>query len=148
MATRRALKGALHNFLGTFTSRYSDFDGYWLLGLIEANLEGLLINLSSSAELPPNGGALGFAIELAKEKFGEQLEKAAVSRSWVRESHLQITLSPEAEARFSNSSFRNGHNYRFCARVLTDLARTVEAEIYVYVAPHDPALETRSRRRA
>ncbi len=34
MATRRAINGVLGNFLGTYVSRYSDYDSYWLFGFI------------------------------------------------------------------------------------------------------------------
>ena len=38
MVRRQVIKGALRGFLGTFTSRYSDFHGYWLLGQLLANV--------------------------------------------------------------------------------------------------------------
>ena len=34
MPTRRVIKSVLHNFLGTYTSRYSDYNGYWLFGFM------------------------------------------------------------------------------------------------------------------
>ena len=34
MPRRRTIKGVLDNFLGTYTSRYSDYDGYWLFGMV------------------------------------------------------------------------------------------------------------------
>ncbi len=34
------MKGVLHNFLGTLTSRYSDHRGYWLFGPLSANSSG------------------------------------------------------------------------------------------------------------
>ena len=45
MAKRRAIRGVLGNFLGTFTSRYSDYDGYWLFGFLVADLKDLRIDL-------------------------------------------------------------------------------------------------------
>ena len=36
MPTRNALKGVLAGFLGTYTSRNSDYRGYWLLGFLVA----------------------------------------------------------------------------------------------------------------
>jgi hypothetical protein len=32
MVTPRAIRGMLRNFLGTYTSQYSDYKGYWLFG--------------------------------------------------------------------------------------------------------------------
>lgn len=37
MARRRVIKSVLHNFLGTYISRYSDFRGYWLFGFLVSN---------------------------------------------------------------------------------------------------------------
>jgi hypothetical protein len=143
MSTRRALRGALHNFLGTFTSRYTDCDGYWLLGLIEEDLEGLRIDLLSYSEDLSTGAALAFAAKHAREKFREQLRKAGVSPSWVSEAHLKISRSPEPIVRFFNCSFRTDHKYSFSASVLTDLTRTFEAELVVDVAPHDSVFDFR-----
>jgi hypothetical protein len=42
MARRRDLKGVLRNFLDTHVSRYSDFDGYWLFGLLMHDVGDLL----------------------------------------------------------------------------------------------------------
>ncbi len=35
---RRIIKAVLDNFLGTYTSRYSDFHGYWLFGFLVKDL--------------------------------------------------------------------------------------------------------------
>ncbi len=45
MACRNAIRGALNGFLGTYTSRYSDFGGYWLFGLVANELRQLQIDL-------------------------------------------------------------------------------------------------------
>jgi hypothetical protein len=45
MKPRRIIKGVLHNFLGTYTSRYSDYDGYWLFGMLVRDVEELSIDL-------------------------------------------------------------------------------------------------------
>ena len=39
MPTRRVIKSVLRNLLGTLTSRYSDWHGYWLLGFVVKDLE-------------------------------------------------------------------------------------------------------------
>jgi hypothetical protein len=38
MASLRAIKCALHNFLGTYSSRYSEYSGYWLFGFLVNDL--------------------------------------------------------------------------------------------------------------
>ena len=42
---RRIIKGVLHNFIGTYTSRYSDYDGYWLFGMVVRDVAELRIDL-------------------------------------------------------------------------------------------------------
>jgi hypothetical protein len=39
----------LRNLLGTLTSRYSDFDGYWVLGMIVADLSAPTVDLLSDS---------------------------------------------------------------------------------------------------
>ena len=49
MTSRRVIPGVLHNFLGTFTSRYSDFDGYWVFGFLIESMDRVRIDLLSEA---------------------------------------------------------------------------------------------------
>ena len=48
MTTRKAIKSVLDNFLGTYISRYSDYDGYWLFGFLVKESPHLKINLLST----------------------------------------------------------------------------------------------------
>ncbi len=76
MATRRTMRGVLGNFLGTYTSRYSDFDGYWLFGFLVSDLGEFRIDL-----LAPNPGEpntpLAVAVQLAAAKFDDQMRWSA-----------------------------------------------------------------------
>ena len=45
MTSRRVIPGVLHNFLGTFTSRYSDFNGYWIFGFLVEKMDSVRIDL-------------------------------------------------------------------------------------------------------
>jgi hypothetical protein len=47
MATRRVIKSVLRNFLGTYTSRYSEIRGYWLFGFLVPDLGELHFDLLS-----------------------------------------------------------------------------------------------------
>src|ERR1700735_5072355 len=93
----RIITGVLHNFLGTYTSRYSDYGGYWLFGMLVGDVGELRINL-----LAPNAGATGHAplaaaIQLAAQKFRDQMDKAGLAASFVREAYLDVTRLPEAK---------------------------------------------------
>src|SRR3954454_7349178 len=132
MAHRRDLTGVLHNFLGTYTSRYSDHDGYWLFGfLAEASRERDIDLLAS-----PESGAstVAEATALARARFAEQLQKAGISRSWLHEAHLRITRADEAKRAVVNGRWTDGHDFTFSARATTDHGKTFAAKAVVFIA--------------
>ena len=46
VTTSRVIKSVLQNFLGTYASRYSDFEGYWLFGFLIADVDALLASIA------------------------------------------------------------------------------------------------------
>ncbi len=75
MATRRIIKGVLGNFLGTYVSRYSDYDGYLLFGFLVGDFAELRINLLGQSVADPDS-PLGVAVLTAVAKFEDQRAKA------------------------------------------------------------------------
>ena len=146
MACRGKTSSVLHNFLGTYTSRYSDYDGYWLFGMVVDHLDSLDIDL-----LHPEGNSVGatpvaFATWLAVERFAEQIERAGLSISHLREARLSITKSPVVTHGPVNGHVCAGHYVRFAAKAVSQLGTTYERATSVFVAPHDPRVESRSTR--
>jgi len=140
MTSRRVIPGVLHNFLGTFTSRYSDFDGYWVFGLLVEDMDTVRIDLlgkvSESADPTPSG----FARRLAAQKFSEQIAKAGLPREWFREAYLDISKSPQSKIGVVNGRSSSGYDVRFQAHVVTDLGRAYDSTASIFVAPHDQVL--------
>ena len=137
MKPRRIIKGVLHNFLGAYTSRYSDYDGYWLFGMLVRDVGELRIDLlcpSVDAAAPPSVVA---AIQLAAQKFREQMEKSGLSVLCAREARLHIMRSHDLRRGFVNGRMSAGNTVRFAARVVSDYGKTYEHEVSVFVAPHD-----------
>src|SRR5438552_16212691 len=93
MPHRRDLKGVLHNFLATYTSRYSDHDGYWLWGLLAADLDKLQIDLLEAGHHTSDSELASAAADTARAKFSEHLEKARIPKAFVREAHLTVSRS-------------------------------------------------------
>ena len=146
MTTRRAFKGALCGFLGTYTSRYSDYDGWWIFGLLVADLTSMSIDLLapvSPGVVPQPSEA---ARRLAVVKFQEQVAKARLSPALLREARLDITRGMESRSCFVNGHAREGSALHFRATVTTDQGRTYECTCVVFVAPHSDG-ELRSTRR-
>ena len=146
MPTRRVIRSALHNFLGTYTSRNSDYRGYWLFGLVEPAL--------TEAEIDLLGRPFGAAVDdpwvaaagLAAAKFQQQVQKVGLTLSQVRSARLHIRKLPELVQEDVNGRPASGHKVIFCATAVMDNGRRHERERTLFVAPHDERLESRSTR--
>lgn len=140
MPSRRVLKSVLHNFLGTFSSRYSDLRGYWLFGQLPADLDRWVVDLRGD---PPEGEApLEVARRLAIRRFQEQLGKAGLDRSVVREAVLSWARDAPALGRQGEFEAR-GHRVELHVRVVTDRGSIIERRQFSFVAVHDPSRERR-----
>ena len=148
MTTRRVMKSVLMGFLGTYTSRYSDFGGYWLHGQLPMGLQHYHFDLMALAEA--NTFTLGLTIKekvreaarrLAIRRFSEQLEKSGLNVDVVREATLQIRMKPALVNGRQGDEFSQGHMVEFVADALMDNGRRYQKESIVFVAPHDPSKE-------
>lgn len=144
--TRRVIPGVLHNFIATFTSRYSDFGGYWLFGLCVVDLDAVTLDLLDDSPDVDDSTPWGLARSLAVQKFGEQIAKVGLPSCWIRKAHLDISKSPTPLLGAVNGYRTSGHIVIFEARVVTDLGREYRRKTSVFVAPHDPKMESRSSR--
>jgi hypothetical protein len=141
MPTRRVVKAVLGNFLVTYTSRYSDFQGYWLFGLVEAELGFLELDLLSSpiADKTPSAALRRFAIV----KFRDQLSKSGLPQESLARATLTITKQPNTVAGWHGDRMTNGAMVDFRASVVLDNGREYAKVVTVFVAPHDPTIEWR-----
>jgi hypothetical protein len=141
----RTIKGVLHNFLGTYTSRYSDFDGYWVFGFL-TNLENLTIDLLYKESEAVETSPVSAAIQFARQKFTEQMLKAGLSISLLREASLKITLLNESATGLVNGRTHAGRRMRFQVKALSGNGNGFESSKTIFVAPHDANIEQRSGR--
>ena len=144
---QRILKSVAHNFLGTYTSRYSDYDGYWVFGIIFDLFEEIVIDLLDP--IAPISGNLPLlaATRLATFKFQEQVNKSGFPISRIRDATLTITKSPFVTERRINGVPSAGNELKFLVTVVSDLGKIYEAAAFIFVAPHNPTVERRSTRR-
>ena len=142
MPTRRVLKSVLHGFLGTYTSRYSDYDGYWLFGFLVGDLDRAEFDLLAASPTKP-GGPITTARELAVRRFAEQLEKHGIDERVVQDARLLMSRLPDDNS-VPGQHFRPGYIISFSAIAMADTGRRFERDALVFVAPHDPRLESRS----
>ena len=146
MATRRIIKSVLRNFLGTLTSRYSDWHGYWLFGFVVNDLERLDHDLLIPVADSPEDTPLAHIRSLATIKFQEQLSKARLDPIHIREATLILErLQGRVEVQAYRYA-RSGYRVRFMVSATTDLGKVYECEHIVAVAPHDWTHEFQSSR--
>src|SRR3954464_10587593 len=118
MTTSRSLRGALRNFLSTYTSRYSDYDGYWLFGFLVPRLDQLSIDLlgpSPTVVAHP----LQAAIRSAIERFHDQLRKAGLDSARLRAARLDIRKLAEPVQGFVNGCLVPGFHVLFAIQAVT-----------------------------
>jgi hypothetical protein len=145
MPTRRVIHSVLHNFLGTYTSRYSDYDGYWLFGFLVEALDCIEFDLLA-ADSVVSAPIVDFARQLAIGRFADQLRKSRIEPSRIREATLAIKRLPKTIVAPVNGRPSNGHGVRFEVAAITDTGQRFEAARTVFVAPHNPQRESRSVR--
>ncbi len=137
-----------HNFLGTLTSRYSDFGGYWVMGMVVDHLEHMTVDLlaDSNADVEPT--PLAAFVRMARERFRQQMGKQRIPGSLVRSGYLEITKPSTRTQGHVNGQVRPGYDVAFAARIESDRHTVYTSKTTVFVAPHDPAIESRSARGA
>ena len=140
----------LRNFLGTLTSRYSDWNGYWLFGFVVNDLERLDHDLLIPVADSPEDTPLAHIRSLATIKFQEQLSKARLDPIHIREATLTLERLPgRVEVHYNpytDPYATSGYRVRFMVSAITDLGKVYECEQIVAVAPHDWTHEFQSSR--
>ena len=119
MPTRRIIKSVLHNFLGTYTSRYTEYRGYWLFGFVVDELGELEFDLLGDSESLDT--VVSFAATIASQRFREQLKKAGLSPTTIHDAKLMINKRSESVDGQVNGHLCEGHVLEFQARVTSDL---------------------------
>jgi hypothetical protein len=144
MATLRVINSVLRNFLGTYTSRYSDYEGFWLMGFLVADFGELEFDLLA------RGGDLNTPLAAAKQlaatKFADQVRKGCLEPARIREARLSIIKRPDLKTGSVNGHPCVGHDVYFRANAVMDNSKRYEKERVLFVAPHDPRVELRSSR--
>jgi hypothetical protein len=144
MPTRRVIKSVLRNFLGTLTSRYSDWHGYWLFGFVVSDLKPTDHDLLMHIAGAPDDTPMAHLRSLATRRFQEQLSKAGLDPIRIRQACLSVERLPESVQINVPNFAAVGYRMRFAVRAITDVGKVYECEDTISVAPHDPAQESRS----
>ena len=144
----RCMRGVPANVLGSIVSRYSDYDGYWLFGMVVADLRATKIDLLADMGdvTEPNPRAALF--HRAKTVFHQQLVKAGVNIARIREATLDLTRSSTRRPGVVNHHAAEGYDVTLTIRVSSDVNKVYQRTMVIFVSPHDPRVELRSARAA
>lgn len=142
MVSKRAIHQALAGFLGAYTSRNSEYDGYWLLGFLVACPNPWEIDLlQAPAGLRPDD-PIEWAVTSARRTFHDQLEKARIDAHML--SSATLTLHTEGGGVVAG---RPRVAIHFRASATVGGGRMFEHAVLVSAAAHDPTRESRSHGR-
>jgi hypothetical protein len=150
MPSRKLITSVLRGFLGTYVSRYSEFNGYLLFGFVVDSLDGLEVDLTALAGSVPSHEPIDEVRRLACRKFREQLSKVGLPLSVVRTAMVTIRKGAVRQTPlalvFHGLTMVSGFEMHFVARVVTDLGRVYEVEVCEVIAPQDPVRFSQSQR--
>jgi hypothetical protein len=147
MKIRRQITGALCGLIDTYASRYSDYDGYWIFGLLVREADSFSFDLLHEESKSRFSPVVAHAHQLARLKFQEQLERAHIPSACVSEAKIVIQKLGDSKVGPVNGLMMNGHQVSLAAEAVSDLGKKYRAEKFLFVAPHDPRVELRSVRR-
>ena len=136
MTTRRAIQSVLHNLLGTFTSRYTEYEGYWLFGFVVADLDCRNIDLLGEDEARASQAPWESAVAAARTQFRDQAAKAGVDRRLVRHAELEFVRAPGTARGLVNGAEWDGYHVVFTARATMDDGSRYARTRRVFVSPH------------
>jgi hypothetical protein len=143
--THRALRGALGNFLGKFTSRYREFEGYWLFGFLVVEHESFEIDLIKSTHdltVTP----LATVTQLARSAFEDQIRKAKLLPNQVSEAKGVFVKHPDQCEGWVNTHRKKGFNVTIRAEAMSNRQKCFAKVVKLFIAPHDPLSEYQSQR--
>jgi hypothetical protein len=143
MPTRRRFRGVISGFLGTYASRASDYQGYWLFGFLTGAPEILTIDLLEPPAARQIEPALDYAVDLAKQIFGSQVDKAGLPPASARGATLTLERQPGMVSRAGGEHLRRGYDIVIRLSVLADTGRRFSGDAVLFAAPHNPLWERR-----
>lgn len=135
MPTRRIIKGVLGNFLGTYVSRYSDYNGRLLFGFLVGNLDDVRINLLGQEVHNPDS-PMGAAILSAIARFDEQRQRAGLDGARIHEAWLTIKQLPGPVLGAIHETPCLGFNVEFTVEAVMDDSKRYQRNRVVFIAPN------------
>jgi hypothetical protein len=148
MKIRRQITGVLCGLLDTYGSRNSDYDGYWIFGMLVREADSFSFDLLRKNPAPETSPVIAEARRLAHTKFQDQFQRARIPIEYVSSATLTIQKIGNLRAGPVNGHITQGHQFSLAAEAVSDLGKKYRAEKILFVMPHNPRFERRSTRRS
>ncbi|ATC64543.1 hypothetical protein CMV30_11585 [Nibricoccus aquaticus] len=146
MKMRRQIAGVLGNTLSAFASRYSDYDGYWLFGILITRADHFTFNIVGENPAERDDPVVAAAFYRGRNLFFQQLEKAQLPVGFISSASISLEKSSITKLGPVNHHAVLGHDVTMSARAVSDLGKVYRSTKLIFVARHDPAIELRSVR--
>lgn len=147
MPSQHVLKSVVHNFIETYISRNTDYEGYWLFGFLVAPGSRYELDLLTRSEAGvATADPLEYAQILATERLHDLLEKARFGTGELLAASAVIEVSSKTAEISVNGYNCAGHRMCVAISVVSTLGRHFRAARAFLVAPHEPRRELRSAR--
>lgn len=143
---RKTIEGVMRNFLATFTSRNTDYEGYSPFGMLVPDLGEMEIDLLSPHPSIGSSSPVEAVVQIAADKFQEQCEKAGLSALALSEARLLLRKDPNPTTLLVNETHRVCHEISFALHVSSGFGKTNHLATSLWIAPHDPSLEIQNMR--
>lgn len=145
--TLSALKSVLHNFLGTFTSRNADYNGYSFWGFVLPFLDYYEIDLLKKSKHYTENILLDEFSDLASHTFLTQLGKHRIETYEILKARLTFAVIDSSQKIEVNGHLTQGSTLKIYAEAQTGLYTIYHKTAYLTVAKHNPEIEFKSIRK-
>ncbi|MGC4070969.1 MAG: hypothetical protein QM760_00300 [Nibricoccus sp.] len=133
--------------MSAFTSRYSDYDGYWLFGFLVTRGERFTFDLTGDIQTEIGDPIVSAAFYRVRSLFYQQLEKAKIPMGLISSASVFLEKNQVAKLGPVNHQAVLGQDVIISARGVSDLGTVYTSTKIIFVARHDPEIELRSVRR-
>jgi hypothetical protein len=146
MKCRRQIPGVLRSWLDTLVSRYTDYDGYWVWGMLQNETHSLDISIkgpdSNLSLTRLQLSLLGYSRRRAQELF----DLSPVPFDVISELSLSVQTMPDRVMVRQGTHISNGFITNLAACATSDLNKKYRVTVQFGVAPHSFWHEHRSSR--
>lgn len=144
MPTHRIIASLLHNFLGTYTSRYTEYGDRWLFGYLDETSLPMVVDLlgaPGAVDTPTRAVST-----LAVDRFLDQMSKAGLAPADLADARMVIERLPGEPTGWLYGRMRSGMYVSFHVQATSARGRRYERRCTLFVVPNRTITDAREER--